>query len=235
MADIPAIIEKAREEGKSMQLPINRHTAEGAKTARKAANTAHSEQFRKRLRKEQQRLRQGVFKKYVQPEEKRQPVTEPEQAGTPSSTEKVYLFLSSSIPKETIRAYLATLDGMQNPMVVPVMRGFVKGLADLPPSVHFFSEILKKDPTCRDQLHPRNLCPQFDIRVKLKPLLFHRYGISRVPALVYVNGKHSYQIAGDAGLGYLLTRINREAHSPNLARLIDAMRNRNNLNMVQGQ
>jgi predicted DsbA family dithiol-disulfide isomerase len=60
--------------------------------------------------------------------------------------------------------------------------------------------------------------------ISLQPALFSKYGINRVPAVVYENGKDTYSIQGDAGLDYLLERINREAKSTALAGLIKKMR-----------
>lgn len=216
---IPSILEKARKDGETMNLPVSKYLARGLKAAQQAAATFHSPAFQKRVEAEQQRLAKGVFKTYSQPWQKETDVIQ-EPAATLSEKEKLYLFFSSSVPVETIHSYLATIASIGGSSVVPVMFGLVKGLAEVPASGEFFSRITKEDLSCRDEVHPQKLCQRFQLEIRVNPLLFSKYGIRQVPAVVYENETDTFVIEGDAGFTYLLERINREAKSPSLAKFI---------------
>jgi type-F conjugative transfer system pilin assembly protein TrbC len=212
-------MEQAREDAKKMSLPANRNTEAGWQAAEQTAKTFHSPEFQERLQCEQRRLEQEVFEKHTAPW-KQKPVGE--QPGDLAETDKVYLFLSSSVPEETIRFYIATIAGAKATQVVPVLRGLVKGREDIKASADYFSRILQEDPNCRDKRE--STCRCYQVPIKIDPILFERYGITRVPALVYAGEKDTFRIQGDAGLTYLLERINRDAKSTTLANLINQLR-----------
>ena len=167
-------------------------------------------------------LEKEVFSNYTAPWKKQK--TKGEQtieAGSLSSTEKVYLFFSSSVPDETMQAYFTTIANTGDPNVIPVMRGWVAGMSDTKADVTYFSRILQKDLSCQDSRKP---CEHYQVQINLLPSLFTKYGITRVPAVVYQNETDAYSIHGDAGLAYLLEKINREVKSSALASLIKKMR-----------
>jgi hypothetical protein len=58
----------------------------------------------------------------------------------------------------------------------------------------------------------------------LKPSLFARYVVTKVPAVIYEHEGYSFLIQGDTGLDYLLERINREVKSTGLTGLIKKIR-----------
>ena len=223
---LPSIMERARENAQKMKLPANKHAAKGQKAAQRTSSIFHSPEFQKQIQCEQQRLEQGVFKAYTQPWKRQKQKMPQEQTGILSATEKIYLFFSSSVPEETIQPYIAAIAGAGDPNVIPVMRGFVKGLANMKASAEFFNRIVKKDPDCRDEVNPQKICQRFQMGIKVNPLLFTQYGIARVPAVVYARETDAFIIQGDAVLDYLLERINQEAKSTTLASLIKTMRER---------
>lgn len=53
--------------------------------------------------------------------------------------------------------------------------------------------------------------------LKVNPVLFAKFNITEVPALVYSNGQDSWVIHGEAELAYLLEKIGKAANSPALA------------------
>ena len=223
--NLSSIMEKAREEGEKMTLPVNQHTEEGLKAAEKTADTFHSPEFQKQIQCEQQRLEQEVFEDYISSwkKKKQKPAEgQAEQAGSLTATERVYLFFSSSMPDETVHSYMSTIADTGDPHVVPVMRGFVGGMEDMKASTKYFSRILKEDPDCQDNLSLP--CQRYQVGIKLNPPLFAQYGITRVPAVVYENESEGFLVQGDAGLDYFLERINREAKSITLDNLIKKMR-----------
>ncbi len=49
-----------------------------------------------------------------------------------------------------MQAYLATIAKAGDPNVIPVMRGWVGGMADTKADVTYFSRILQKDLNCQE-------------------------------------------------------------------------------------
>ncbi len=217
------IMEKAREDAKSMTLPVNKHTKAGQMAAEQTADTFHSPEFQKRIQAEQQRLEKEVFGDYIASwKKKKQPARGQQGAlGNLDANERIYLFLSSSVPDETVHAYIGTIAGTGDSNIIPVMNGFVGGLDDIEVSIKYFSRILKKDLECQDG---KEACQRYQVSIKLKPSLFAQYGITQVPAVVYASDKDTFIITGDAGLDYLLERINREVKRATLEGLIRRMR-----------
>ena len=221
--DARSIMEQARKDAEKMRLPVNKYTDEGLKAAQETLDHFHSPEFQEKIRCEEQRLEKEIFIDYTAPwKKKQQPKEEQEmEAGNLNSTEKVYLFFSSSVPDETMQAYLTTIGKAGDPNVILVIRGWVGGMADTKADVTYFSRILQKDPACRDLSKP---CQHYQMEINLQPALFTKFGITQVPAVVYENKNKAYLIQGDAGLDYLLERINHEAKSATLASLIKKMR-----------
>ncbi len=215
---VPDVIEKARRHAEKMTLPVNRHAEVGQRAAGQSAGIFHSSKFQEKLHCEQQRLEQELFADVVSgnksPEQER-------KADNSLTTARIYLFLSSSVPDETVRAYIATIARSKEAEIVPVLRGLVKGL-DFQASAGYFNRILLEDPDCRDTRETK--CRRYQVPVKIDPFLFDRYGITRVPTLVYEGDKDTFLIQGDAGLVFLLERVNRETKSTALANLIDKLR-----------
>jgi conjugal transfer pilus assembly protein TrbC len=219
--DVSAIMEKAEEDAKTMNLPMNKYSEKGLKAAKQTTEIFYSPEFQEKVKCEQQRLEREVFANYIAPWKKKKQQMEKVLKGSLSSAEKVYLLFSSSVPDATIQTYIATIVKAGDSNIVPVMRGWVSSMAGTQVNAEYFSRILKKDPTCRNTKEP---CQHYQVGIKLKPTLFTKYGITRVPAVVYENDKDAYLIQGDAGLDYLLEKINREAKSSTLTSLIKKMR-----------
>lgn len=215
------MMEKARQDAAKMTLPVNKHAEEGMKAARETADFYNSPEFQDRLQCEQQRLEEEVFQEHTVSWKKKRAQQEKNEAGILGDSETVYLFLSSSIPDETVHNYLADIAGTGEAKVIPVMRGLVAGLGDMSATAGYFSRVLKEDPDCQDTVEP---CRRHQVAIKIKPALFTQYGINRVPAVVYDDGKNVFVIQGDAGLDYFLEQINREAESASLTGLIKKMR-----------
>ena len=60
--------------------------------------------------------------------------------------------------------------------------------------------------------------------LRVNPVLFTRYNIPEVPALVYDNGQNSWSIQGEAELAYLLEKVGKAAGSPTLANISARLR-----------
>lgn len=208
---ISVLLEKVKKDADHMSLPTNSHNTAGMKAAQEAFARYQAEPWQQRIETKKLQLSQ----RYLGPGEEILPADK--QRPTLSPQEKLYLFLSSSVPTATINTYLTTIAGSGSE-IVPVMFGFIGGLSQAKAQGKFFGAILQKDGGCRDQ--PQQRCPRLALTIKIEPLLFQRYGITRVPALVYDRGGDVVIVEGDAGLTGLLARIGEEVKSPGLAGLI---------------
>ncbi len=221
--DVTSVMEKAEIEAKKITLPVNRYAEEGLQAAKETSGVFFSPEFQERIRSEEQRLEQDVFSDHIEPWKTKHSAVKQqvEQTRSLDNTERVYLFISSSMPDQTVQAYISVVVRAGDSNLVPVMRGWINGLTDTRASAEYFSRILQKDPGCQNTSKP---CEHYKVAIKLQPALFSTYGITQVPAVIYINDKAAYQIKGDAGLDYLLERINREAQSETLNNLIQKIR-----------
>lgn len=215
-----SVMEQAKENAKQITLPGNKYAKEAEQAAQQTAKQYQSPEFQKQLQCEQDRLKEEFFPEKGKPWEPVEKQEEPREDGLLAEDEKVYLFFSSSAPAETMQAYVADVARVGEPNLMLIMRGFAKS------NPRFLGTIMKQDLTCQDVLETRQICPRNQVKVSLRPELFSEFGVDRVPAVVYAKGEQGergeqvYRVQGDAGLGYALERINREAKSKGLAGLI---------------
>jgi len=225
-SEVSRIMKKARSDAKKIILPVNKYSEQGLKAAEDTANLFHSPKFQERIQCEQQRQEKEVFAGYTKPWKKKIRQTTAEQkkqVGNLAAGEKIFLFISSSIPDETVHVYITDLDKAGDPHLALVMRGLVGGLAQVraKKGQSYFSRIMKKELDCPKTKTP---CERYQVPICMKPSLFTRYGITKVPAVIYEHDGNSFLIQGDTGLDYLLERINREVKSKGLAILIKKIR-----------
>lgn len=151
--------------------------------------------------------------------------------------ERIYIFVSSSVSKETLRNYARDLDNLGEPRISIIMRGFVGGMTKVRPTLEFLRGVLSKEENCNSEK-----CESYRAQMLIDPLLFRRYGIDSVPAVVYVRGaratdstvsegvkegvetKEHYVLYGDAALEGALEIIGREAWSQSLDCLVLRLR-----------
>jgi len=221
--DARSFMAQARNDAEKMTLPVNKYTEEGLKAAQETTDHFHSPEFQEKIKCVKHRLTNEVFADAITPWKKKRQTKAGQaiEAGSLTSTEKVYLFFSSSVPDETMQTYISAIAKASDPNVIPVMRGWLGGMTDTKVNATYFSRILQKDPACQDSREP---CQHYQVEISLLPALFTKYAITQVPAVVYANEKDAYLIQGDAGFDYLLERINRKAKSTALAGLIKKMR-----------
>lgn len=216
------------------QVPdaVKRGTAQ-ADEAQRMADVVNSPEYQGKVAGERQRLLKEVFGVDQSRAQGYYPDTK-QKSGTAqlAKDERVYVFVSSSMPAATLRAYAQDIDRIGDPNITMVMRGFVGGISKGMPTMKFISRFLLKDPGCADVVG----CVSFNAAVQIDPNLYRRFRPERVPAIVYAKGVRPgdpdmsegivenvpqsdawFMVYGDASLGYVLGRINDEAHSPTLA------------------
>ncbi len=210
-------VKQGRREAVRLTLPRNSQGEAMMQAAERSAAQFYGAEFQHQLRCEQERLERELFADFSRVGEAEE-VSASEHA---ESKETIYLFLSSSVPTGTVRAYLAALDQAGDPKLKVVMRGFVaEGQGN------YLARITKKDPGCADLQTGGSLCARYAVPIRLAPALFAEYQISRVPAVIYTDGAGVYRIGGDAGLDVLLEQLNREAGSDHLEQLVKHLRGR---------
>ena len=145
--------------------------------------------------------------------------------------ERIYIFVSSSVPKDTLRNYARDLDALGQPRMSIVMRGFVGGMTKVRPTLEFLRGVLFKEENCNSEK-----CDAYQAPILIDPMLFKRYGIEAVPAIVYAKGVTDltdsegikeggetvdyYVLYGDAALDGALEIIHREGRSRSLDCLV---------------
>lgn len=210
-------MDKARERAKAITILENKHSAAGKKAAEETNAVYRSQEFQDKVKYYEQGQEDLLIpraKKEIKEQEK----------GILADSEKIYLFLSSSIPESSFQGYMAYLDGV--PEIVPVMMGMVGGRdkKHKKERIKWWSKVLKKDTTCEDK--PEARCDKLKVPITIKPALFRQYEITEVPTLIYARGDEVFQLQGDVGIVTLLETVNQEAKSPSLTALTTKIRER---------
>lgn len=104
-----------------------------------------------------------------------QSTQEKETDGT-SVEGQILVFVSSSMPLETLRNYARALVKVKGALV---LRGGVEGLRKIRPTMAFSQRVLKIDPYCSGN------CPLFKVPLLIDPLLFRQLHITKVPAIAF--------------------------------------------------
>ena len=237
--DLADSLTKADRLAERMAIPKNRNEREMADLAGTLDSYYHSDEFQVRLKSESARIKGELFgdatvKFY--PDSK-----SPVLRGKLSNDERIYVFVSSSMPLSTIRNYAASVARLGDPNVAIVMRGFVEGMTKIQPTIRFIGSVLQRDPSCNPS---ERECEMMPASLAVDPLLFRRYGIDRVPAVVYARGVkaedaalsegdskntsigENHTVYGDASLEYLIELTQRETGSRTLADLLTAVTNK---------
>lgn len=233
VSDVSASLAKADQLAGALTLPKNSTEEEMRGAAGKLYSYYSSEEFQGRVKAESERIRSEVlgdgYARFY-PDS-----AAGEGKGRLAETEKIYVFVSSSMPMPTVRNYAASVAGLSDPRVTIVMRGFVDGMTKIQPTINFVSNVLKENPSCT---FSEAECRMRRASLVVDPLLFRRYGIARVPAVVFARGlksadvslsegdvkntgvSDSFTVFGDASLEYILQVIGRESGASSLKALL---------------
>ncbi len=203
--------------------------------ARKTLDAVNSKEFQDKVQRERARLQREMFGgTAVKPGPY---YTDSRRSGNNEAPhlaydERVYLFISSSMPLSTLRNYARDIDRLQDPNISMVMRGFIGGVQDATKTMEFIMKIRLKDLGCNG-----TGCATFGTPVDIDPNLYRRFQPTVVPALVYVRGVRPIDpdvsegspenvavpspsswtvIYGDTSLGYLFEQVAEAVKSPAL-------------------
>jgi type-F conjugative transfer system pilin assembly protein TrbC len=231
--EVEVSLDKAHKMAETVTIPTNNSEVEMAKIAEKMNAYYRSPEFQGRLKSETERIKGELFgdaSVRFYPDSKT-----PAARGKLGGDERIYLFISSAMPLQTVRNYAASVARLGDPNITLVMRGFVDGMTKIQPTIRFIGSVLQRDPACNST---EGECEMLSAGLAIDPLLFRRYGIDRVPAVVFVRGvkaedaalsegdtrntaiAESHTVFGDASLEYLIVQIQRETGSQNLLDLL---------------
>lgn len=237
--EVEVSLDKANKIAETLTIPTNKSEVEMSKIAEKMNAYYRSSEFQGRLKNETERVKSELFgdaSVRFYPDS-----NTPASRGKLSSDERIYLFISSAMPLQTVRNYAASVARLGDPNVTMVMRGFVDGMTRIQPTIRFIGSVLQRDPACNPA---EGECEMLPAGLAVDPLLFRRYGIDRVPAVVYAKGLKTddaalsegdsrnatitehHTVYGDASLEYLLDQIQKETGSHTLAALLAAPTNK---------
>lgn len=125
------------------------------------------------------------------------------------------LFVSSSMPVETLRTYAGQLERARGVMA---FRGMPGGMRQVGPMAKLSAAILRRDPGCEGPA-----CAMRDVQLIVDPLIFRQHRVSQVPALAMIPGdptkpycerdetspRAAHLVLGDAALSGLLKEYGR--------------------------
>jgi type-F conjugative transfer system pilin assembly protein TrbC len=214
--DTTDTLNKAIDSSKKTTVTLPKTDPDQVKKAQESAEYLKSEAFIKRFNEEKKKLSAAFEPKTDTPLTK----------AVLSGTERLYIFISSSVPKETLRSFIKDVNDLKEPNIILVLRGFVGGMKKVRPTLNFISDLLKKDPSCEGPAGP---CPYYLANIDIDPLAYRYFNITRVPAIAYaenvsmVNSEQSIGTPqnlkskprsnvyyGDMPLSYTLAKLSRE-------------------------
>ncbi len=146
--------------------------------------------------------------------------------------ERLYIFMSSSVPLSVWRGYAAVLDRLKTDHIIMVLRGCIGGCRYIKPTLEFLQKVIKPDEHT-----------EYSALIEIDPLLFRKYGIKEVPCFVYAKGlqvnrpdlsegweknikeEPEFWIScGDWAFGYHVEKLERESHSESLKKLLTELK-----------
>lgn len=240
IADVTGVLDKSAKIGEKMMLPDNPHAATMQKMAEDTKAVYDSSEFQQKLRAETERIKTATigdqFDAYY-----RDAAKEINEAAHLGEDERLYIFISASMPMPVLREYAADAAHLGDSRVSLVLRGFVDGMNRITPTAHMIAEMLKKNPSC--ELSATHKCEMQRVEVMVDPLLYRRYGIQQVPSFVYAKGikatnpamsegdvsnaqqsGETYRLAGDASLKYVVAKLQEETGSASLKEMVGKLR-----------
>ncbi|WP_305045035.1 TrbC family F-type conjugative pilus assembly protein [Geoalkalibacter sp.] len=226
---------------------LEAQNAQAKERARALDERINTPSYRARIEAERSRIEREIFPEQFELSRAHQAAeARAEEAGAAllAHDERIYLFISSSMPRQTLANYIRVLDKVADPNVTLVLRGLIGGAQRISPTIAFFSTVLAKDPACDPLADPAKGCEAYRVGLVVDPLLYQRFGVTKVPTLVYARGvdrrggnpegseglveqvalSESWAVSGDEALDRLLERINAEAQSETLGGYVAALR-----------
>ncbi|PIP38080.1 MAG: hypothetical protein COX19_14635 [Desulfobacterales bacterium CG23_combo_of_CG06-09_8_20_14_all_51_8] len=228
MADVNAMMDAAGNQ--TINIPQNKKD----KNAEETAEIFNSREYQRKLQ-----VQINALKPQLNPDPENQARVSRKknhQNAYLMPDERIFLFVSSSMPAATLKNFAADLDKLKDPNIFMVMRGFVGGVRLIKPTLKFIDSILIKDPNCNPVTRK---CEAYQANINIDPALFSKYGVQTVPAIVYARGVNeteagqgtteniaadAYLVSGDISLDYALEVILKESKSSQIDNILKKLR-----------
>ena len=162
------------------------------------------------------------------------------------SDERLYIFMSSSVPLVTWENYAQSLDKLREANAVMVLRGCIGGCQRIRPTLAFLQKIILPHleevdfsrPDWQEQVKKKAR----HVQVWIDPLLFRYYDITEVPCVVfarkvnpYIGASEGYKgnlknrpqywkVCGDWRLDYVLEKLYDKSNAEVLKRMVKELR-----------
>lgn len=149
------------------------------------------------------------------------------------SNEKIFIVISSSMPKETIVNYFKTLEKV-NTDVTFVLQGLIgNDISKLNPTLEYIRDLLVKDKNTSLE-NPENI---YFFNIDINPKVIKKFNITYTPAVIFIsnydktlqepqelkesiNGERVYIAYGAISADYAFKEINKKAKSKGLEKLL---------------
>ncbi|MFZ4857581.1 MAG: type-F conjugative transfer system pilin assembly protein TrbC [Desulfuromonadaceae bacterium] len=232
--DIEVSLKKGDDLAKSITIPTNSSAEKMKEAAQKTGSVFQSPEFQGRLKAETERIKHELFGGAVEqyyPDIDNAVLSQ----GKLGPEERIYVFVSASMPLQTIRNYAASIAKYGDSRIMMVLRGFVGGVGKIQPTIDLVGRVMQRDLSCNPVTDGE--CEILAVPFGVDPLLFRRYDIDRVPAVVYARGIKTedtglsegddknavigeyWKAFGDASLEYIVEQMQRESGSERLLKL----------------
>ena len=237
MNNLHSLDDTVKEYQKSIKIPDTGKSIEANEAAKAAAKMFYSPEYQKRVTDERNRIKKELFTDLQDTHKDFSPVKDTGNRLL-LSDERVYVFISSSVPVSTLRNYAQDMDTIGDSNIVMVMRGFIGGVKYMKPTLKFIQGVITKDRGCEFGQN----CEAFNATVYVDPLLFRKYNINSVPAIVYAKGisvkdmgasegldgnadvADEYIAYGDVSIEYALEKIKLEDRGQGLKKVLKKLK-----------
>ena len=152
------------------------------KSLHEVGSYVKDDEFRRKVESARKKINRDVF---LRPEVSRSRKKVHGRESLLREDERVYVFVSSGMPLDVVRAYVRDASRLKSKNVIFVLRGGVEGLKFIRPTVEWVYSAVVRDPEC---LNSGKRCRVYPVRFQIDPFLFRKFGIKEVPAVVYVRG-----------------------------------------------
>jgi type-F conjugative transfer system pilin assembly protein TrbC len=200
-----------------------------AKRADEAAKQFYSEKYQNKLNKEIERIRTETFKMGDKENKEIYSDANNKPKYSLAGNSYIYIFVSASMPEETIRAYVKDTALLKEHNIFIAFRGMVGNPPKIKETSKYIKKILQKDAGCQGK------CKRYNVRFAVDPVLFENYKVTEVPTFVYdrqvknrdagrkkeiKNESEYYKLKGDVSLEYALEIFRRETKEKELEILL---------------
>ena len=232
--DWEKITAAAKEQEKKIDAAaLENKNEEAEKRADEAAKQFYSEKYQNKLNKEMERIRAETFKAGEKENKEIYSDANNKPKYSLAGNSYIYIFVSASMPEETIRAYVKDAASLREHNIFIAFRGMLGNSPKIKETSRYIKKILQKDAECRGK------CRRYKVRFAVDPVLFENYKVTEVPTFVYdrqvqnrdvgrkkeiKNESEYYKLKGDVSLGYALEIFRRETKEKELELLLSKIK-----------